>query len=138
MINFKGAWKIIPYNDLIPNLIFKFHNDSIHTGVNTTADLIISHGFYWSGIYQDVRTIVQNCKICNEKNPNCPSKSITPIVSKRPRERYQLDLTELEPEIIQHYKTNHRYILTIEDHFSKFGDGFLQKSKEALIISNNL
>ena len=130
-IRFRGQWKIVPYSDNIPNFICKFHSDSLHIGINPTADLIISRGFYWFGIYDDVRQILKNCQLCVENNPNCPPKSIKPIITSNPRERYQIDLTELSNEQIEHYKTNQKYIFTMEDHFSKFGFACTQKTKEA-------
>jgi len=125
LISFRNDWKIVPYYDVIPNLIYSYHNGAIHVRTQTTADLIINKGFYWPGIYEDVRQILKNCKICLSQNPNCPDKSIKPIVCNKPKEHFQLDLTELEDEMISHYKTTYKIICTVEDHFSKFGMAYL-------------
>ena len=51
-------------------------------------------------------------------------------------DRIQADLWEIPKEIIQFSQHKEPYVVSIEDHFSKFKWGFLASNKEASIIGS--
>ena len=84
-------------------------------------DKIKSDGLYWNSITNDCKYYVKECITCQTKNksnflPPPPNN----IIFSEQKELYLLDITYIPHEMLNDNK-NQLYILSILDHFSKFG-----------------
>ena len=107
------------------------HELSCHRGINTLYNLIKDQDFIWFGIFKDLKFYIKNCIICQQLHKNINKKSpVKQILSNAPKERYVVDLLEIDKNIddnLQRYK----YILNIIDHFTKFTGSYLLERKSA-------
>ena len=81
------------------------------------------------GIYGDIKKYIKKCPICQQINKNVERKSqIKQIITKGPRERFLVDLVDINEEINDNKKL-YKYILNIIDHYSKLVGSYLLKNK---------
>ena len=82
-------------------------------------------------MYEDVKDYVKNCSICQQLHKSVNKKpDIKQIISKGPRERYVVDLVDIDEEI-QDGNKQYKYILNIIDHYSKLVGSYLLNKKTA-------
>ena len=60
-----------------------------------------------------------------------------PIITNKPLEKIQIDITYLSKDLISK-KNNAKYLLTIIDHFSKYGEVYILKSKNGDVVLGQL
>ncbi len=121
----------IPYQCEKNKLIMSLHERTIHKGQNSLYELIKQENFWWCGIYDDVKEYVKNCPICQQLHKNVGRKpQVKQIISKGPRERFVVDLVDID-EDINDSKRTYKYILNIIDHYSKLVGSYLLKNKNA-------
>ena len=121
----------IPYQIEKNNLIKNLHERTIHKGQNSLYELVKQENFWWCGIYEDVKEYIKNCPICQQIHKNVGRKpQIKQIITKGPRERYVVDLVDINEEINDNKKL-YKYILNIIDHYSKLVGSYLLKHKSA-------
>ena len=100
------------------NIIRTLHDKCGHKGINTLYNLIRESDFYWSGIYNDIVNYVNKCKICQATHTSKYKSPINlQIISNKPKERYVVDITEID-ENIRDKKYKFKYILNLIDHFT--------------------
>ena len=119
------------------NIIRTLHDKCGHKGINTLYNLIRESDFYWSGIYNDIVNYVNKCKICQATHTSKYKSPINlQIISNKPKERYVVDITEID-ENIRDKKYKFKYILNIIEHFTKLCGSYLliNKTSEEVLIN---
>lgn len=101
-----------------------------HRGINEVYQSL-KRQYYWPNMEKSISTYINNCEICQlAKYDRMPQKQ--PIshtyTPKRPFEQLHLDLLFM----------NNRIILTIVDHFSKYGQAYLIHDKNSNTIINGI
>ena len=103
------------------NLVKRVHEDSIYKGIKSLYLLIRDRNYWWYGMYEDVKEYVKNCSncsICQQIHKSVNKKpDIKQIISNGPRERYVVDLVDINEEI-QNGNNEYKYILNIIAHYS--------------------
>ena len=121
----------IPFQFEKNHLIRSLHERTIHKGQNSLYELIKQENFWWCGIYEDVKEYIKRCPICQQIHKNVGRKpQIKQIITKGPRERFVVDLVDINEEINDNKKL-FKYILNIIDHYSKLVGSYLLKNKSA-------
>ena len=111
---------------------------SCHRGIATLYKLILNQNFIWYNIFKDVKNYINICPSCIEVHKNNLKKlPVKQILSNSPRERYVMDLMEIDAEIDDIYQ-KYNYILNIIDHFSKLCKSYALKNKKSDITLNCL
>lgn len=101
----------------------------MHNGRDRMLNNIRTQGFDWYCITSDCQNYINNCASCPVKTlRKMPSITTTQIVETAPRKRYQMDYVLLAEDLRQ---DGLKYLITIEDHFSKFLWATTSVSKEA-------
>ena len=126
----------IPFENEKPQLLELAHTKLLHQGRDRMITSIHTTGYSWYGITQDCEDYISSCPSCPipimQKIPSITTKQ---IIEEHPRARYQIDTVLLAEGI----KTeNVKYLITIEDHFSKFLWAKTSKTKDAKSIQNAL
>jgi len=139
----KGEEMTIPFKKEIENIIFLNHtcysnSSAKHYGVNITLQNIMKRQLYWATMASNVREFINNCPDCVEKNFEKPIKAPKMIIPTGPLERIQADLWELPKEMSKATINEYKYILTCEDHFSKYKWCFLLTNKLGTTIAQHL
>ena len=89
-----------------------------HLKIDRTVEAIKDLGYCWEKMQKDVRELYFNCEIWAGRTKK-PKKKIAykHIDSYYPKERYQADTVYLSDYLV----SDKRYLLTMIDHFSKYG-----------------
>ena len=127
---------LIPEN--LRQLVYHFvhcHPSAGHFGKQATVLRAIPR-FYWPGMNDYLKLAVKNCADClaKIKRVNLRNAVHYPQKSGFPGERIALDLVGPLPETVENYK----YILTIQDHFTRFVMAIPIVNKEAETVANVL
>ena len=104
-----------------------------HQGQEKTLQ-ILRLDAYWVGMASDVNEHCQNCTLCQQAKLNSPPKA--PLVSLpvgRPWEMLAVDV--LEVPISNH---GNRYLLVVQDYFTKWAEAFPMPDQTAKRITNIL
>ena len=80
------------------------------------SGIITNDGFYIKGLFIKINEEINNCIICNKKNL-IKKPSLIQIISKGPKNEYQVDLTAISTKLKDWRNSN--YILYIIDSFLK-------------------
>lgn len=114
-----GDRLVVPRH-LVQQLIHIYHDieDSAHPGKAETNRKIGEH-YFWGCMYSDIKNYVNNCVVCSlaktrQLQPDAPLHARSPT---KPFEMISLDVLGPYPEAVG---TANRYILIIEDVFSKW------------------
>jgi hypothetical protein len=92
--------------------------------------------FYWYGMSQDLNDWVRSCKSCQQAKPGAGGSKLSPkadIVG-APMKRVGVDLQGPFPETIR----GNKYILVIQDYFSRYVEMFPLKNKTAELVAEIL
>ena len=121
----------IAYINERKSILKNLHEMSCHRGIASLYNLILDQNFYWINIFTDIKNYINNCPICLQLHKNNLKKlPVKQILSNLPRERYVMDLMEIDAVIDDVYQ-RYNYILNIIDHFSKFTGSYLLERKNA-------
>ena len=111
-------------------LVKEFHFNNNHSGRITLINLLHQENWYWYGMNRDIGDIIKSCAFCNKPFKfKSLSKKMKIIIDNGPHYRYVADLWYLKGDIKE--DTGYNYILDIIDHFSKWYNGYLLKTKNA-------
>ena len=131
-----GYYRILPTIDEIPKMLNEPHaRIKSHLNYRNTADYIQNTlHWYWPNIFSDCEDFVNKCIKCRMHKTHKKKRIVKFIRTKRPYERYQVDLVEISKEL--NMKDKFPYILTCIDHFSKYAWAIPIKNKEAITVRN--
>ena len=131
-----GYYRILPTIDEIPKMLNEAHAwIKSHLNYRNTADYIQNTlHWYWPNIFSDCEDFVNKCIKCRMHKTHKKKRIVKFIRTKRPYERYQVDLVEISKEL--NMKDKFPYILTCIDHFSKYAWAIPIKNKEAITVRN--
>lgn len=105
-----------------------------HQGTDRTTELI-KERYYWKNMDKDIEDYVQTCQKCNERKTSVkdkapvPMKITTPLT--RPFQKVALDIVGPLPKT----HVGNQYILTFQDHFSKYPEAFPLPDQKASTIA---
>ena len=107
-----------------------------HIGINRLLYEIERRGLFCNKISKKIEEIIKKCSICIINKLNTYIKPMnTQIISHKPLERVQIDLTYFNKKLeLEEIRDN--YLLNFTDHFSKFCKGFLIQNKTSEQIIN--
>ena len=89
-----------------------------HLKIDRTVEAIKDLGYCWEKMQKDVRELYFNCEIWAGRTKKPIKKfAYKHIDSYYPKERYQADNVYLSNYLV----SDKRYLLTMIDHFSKYG-----------------
>ena len=131
-IDITDDYKIIPREWEVNEIIFKaYSSHGIHLKTKPTCNQIEENRYKWSNIEKSVIKFYFNCEVCQQINQK-PKKNVAVyhIPSSRPKERFAIDAVYLSDYIAN----EDRYLITMIDHFSKYGWAKLVKNKSADLI----
>ena len=129
----EGAFLYVVPNEQLYETINKYHING-HTGISKMLHYMKNK---FSNVTQEVLThFVSYCEECNRKKNKISKKSIVvkPIRSNMVKERVQADLIDMQSDPDGEYK----WILNIQDHFSKFVHLRPLKCKQAEAVASEL
>ena len=110
------------------NSLYKIHELLCHPGITRLNHFVRTKNLPYS--IDDVRKIVNNCRICSEIKPRYFSPPEVPLVkATQPFERLSLDFKGPLPS-----SSKNRYFLTVVDEFSRFPFAFPCRSTDAKTV----
>lgn len=121
--------RVVPISEAFTQ-IKEVHAQLGHAGGIKTFKTL--HERYYSITKPQVQWLIARCNTCLKNQPNRSRGQIEPIISSRILERIQIDLIDMrhEPD------GQHKWILHIVDHFSKFSSLIPLKSKRAVEVAD--
>ena len=127
-------WKIYPRKLVGKEIMFFAHtNWGSHLSIKRTIEQIQEMGYKWDDMEEDVRKLYFSCEIWGAKGAK-PKKTqiVKHIETTRSKERFQIDMVYLSDYLVG--SKEDRYLLTIIDHFSKFGMIFIVPNKKSTTV----
>lgn len=136
--------KICSYETITPpksdreKIIKEYHESTVggHKGVSKTH-WRIRENFYWENMKTDVQNYIRHCKDC-QLNKLIRVKTKLPMTitdtPKGPFEKIQIDIVGPFPLT----ERKNKYILTIQDNFSKFADAIPLSQIDSITIAYSL
>ena len=116
MIDYQNSLKIFMPSKLRIRLITNIHDKISHHGENKLLNELRAN-YYWIGYVKDVREFLSKCLTCAKNKAARKHKTdIIPIIVNKINDLVSLDI---EGPILKSQDFM-RYILTIQDHFSKY------------------
>lgn len=95
------------------NKIYQIHDSLCHPGVTRTIHYLKQKNIASS--VDEVRTMISNCRICQECKPRFAKNDKVLIKATQPLERVSIDFKGPLPSV-----TKNKYFLTVTDEFSRF------------------
>ena len=128
-IDITDYWKIIPREWEVNEISFKaYSSPGFHIKTKPTCKQIEENGYKWNNMEKSVREFYFNCEVSQQINQKPKKKvAVYHIPSSRPKERFVIDAVYLSDYIAN----EDRYLITMIDHFSKYGWTKLVKNKSA-------
>ena len=116
-------YQIIIPNSLRETVLEQCHDSVIsgHFGIRKTLEKV-RQKYYWAGLYKYIEQYVKSCDTCNRRKP-LPRTKKAPMKLTRagyPMERIATDILGPLPES----ENGNRYILEINDYFTKWVEAF--------------
>ena len=112
------CWYFIPFESEKQIILKLAHNHIIHNGRDRMMINVRTMGYNWANLTNDCQEFIASCFSCPISTmQKIPSITTKQILEEEPKARYQID-TVLLAENLQ--VQNKKYLITIEDHFSKF------------------
>lgn len=129
---------IFPEKEDCLRIVKEFHESTVggHKGVSKTYWRIRAN-YYWTNLKSDVQKFIRHCKTCQEnklvriKNKHPMQITDTPAA---PFEKIQIDIVGKLPETSR----GNKYILTIQDNFSKYCDAIPIQKIDAETVATTL
>lgn len=117
-------------------LLWKYHTELGHIGIEKMKLLMIAEGISWKGINKNIEYTVNNCIHCAERKQGHTSASNQlKICATRPFQKIMIDITgPLTPSS----KYGYRYILSIVDVFSRYPMLICLQDTSSCNIINNI
>ena len=104
-----------------------------HLSIKRTTEQVLESGYRWVNMDSDISEMISRCEIYGARGSKSRKNIATKhIESHRTKERYQADTVFLSDYLVG--KTGQRYLLTIVDHFSKFGYTTLMHIKTGIEV----
>ena len=114
-------WSIYPKEHQAKEILFLAHTISgSHLSISRTWEKVKEMGYRWENLEESARSLYFDWEICGARGVK-PKKNIAlkHINSSYPKERFQVDMVYLSDMLIN--SPDERYLLSIVDHFSKYG-----------------
>jgi len=93
---------------------------------------LVKDRFYWSGMYQDITTWIEECGRCiRRKSSTIQRAPLVSITTTTPSELVCMDFLTLEPS-----KGNYQHILVITDHFTRFAMAIPTRNQLARTVAD--
>ena len=130
----EDKWYIHPRKLQAQEIIFLAHvSVGSHLSIKRTTEQVLESGYRWENMDSDISEMISRCEICGTRGSK-PRKNIATkhIESHRAKERYQADIVFLSDYLVGN--EGQRYLLTIVDHFSKFGYATLMHTKTGIEV----
>ncbi|GBG74487.1 hypothetical protein CBR_g18897 [Chara braunii] len=106
--------------------------DAVHFTVKYTEKAIEKNEWYWSGIREDVKYIVQNCPACAaDKAPVQMPRTMVPTRVERPFQRVSIDTTDINVPRGPVDQGELNVLLVAVDHFSKWIEAYSMTSRNS-------
>ena len=104
-----------------------------YLSIKSTTEQVLESGYKWENMDSDISEMIFRCEVYGARGSK-PRKNIATkhIENHRAKERYQADTAFLSDYLVGN--TGQRYLLTIVDHFSKFGYATLMHTKTGIEI----
>ena len=119
----------IPNTYDILHYLNNLHVEDNHRGISSLRSALDNKLLYIEGITSLISLILNNCITCIQKNKATFKREPSGIIlTKYPKQRYVMDITELPKEF---NKKNKLYLFNIIDHFSKFGMSYIITDKKS-------
>ena len=129
--------QIVAPGPIRSRILMTLHNSptAAHLGQNKLVNKI-KHRFFWSGYKKSAKLWVQRCDTCARCKRGAPRERMTmghvPVAGVL--DRVAADLVGPLPETAEGYK----YILTVEDYFTKWTEAYPLKNKTAAGVADQL
>ncbi|GBG68042.1 hypothetical protein CBR_g1163 [Chara braunii] len=129
----ESSWLTVPY----PLARFDWtraahEEDAVHFAVKYTEKAIEKNGWYWSGIREDVKYIVQNCPACAaDKAPVQMPRTMVPTRVELPFQRVSIDTTDINVPRGPVDQGELSVLLVAVDHFSKWIEAYPMTSRNS-------
>ena len=114
-------WSIYPKEHQAKEILFLAHTISgSHLSISRTWEKVKEMGYGWENLKEPAKSLYFDWEICGARDIK-PKKNIAlkHINSSYPKERFQVDMVYLSDMLIN--SPDERYLLSIVDHFSKYG-----------------
>ena len=120
---------LILFNKEAEQIINFFHVKLGHMGINVLQYEIERRGIYINRLTNIIKSIINKCEICAMHKLNSFIKPYKEqIISKKPLERIQCDITYFNKKI-EFTELKNKYLLNIKDHFSKYCQSYIIQDK---------
>ena len=132
----KEKWKIIPRKWEVKDILYHAHTmHGSHLMIRPTVNQLEENGYKWKNMEKDVREMYFSWKVWQSRY-QMPKKNqpIHFIQTSKPKERYVVDTVYLSDYIVK----KKRYLITMVDHFSKYGWAKVIKDKKQETILKSL
>ncbi|GBG83491.1 hypothetical protein CBR_g37204 [Chara braunii] len=129
----ESSWLTVPHPLARFNWTRAAHEeDAVHFAVKYTKKVIEKNGWYWSGIREDVKYIVQNCPACAaNKAPVQMPRTMVPTRVERPFQRVSIDTTDINVPRGPVDQRELNVLLVAVDHFSKWIEAYPMTSRNS-------
>ena len=106
------------------------HRDMGHQGKKRTESLV-SDGFWWPGVHEDIDQVVQNCKQCQLYGGKEEKAPMVPMMVTAPLKLVHLDFTSFEITTDLNEMPKVKSVLVIMDHFMRYTRAHVTKDQKA-------
>ena len=129
-------WKLFVPQSVVPDILRKYHDEHSHFGIEKTL-FKIKLEYYWPTMYNDVKTYLRNCDVCQRcKFPN--TKSRCPMgKSLVANEKWELLTVDFITPLPRSKKGN-TAILLISDWLTKFTLAYPLRTADAKKLCDTL
>ena len=130
-------WLVIPYSYEINDIIYQAHTSAgSHLSIQKTLEEIRKIGYRWENYESYERQFWLDWDIWGGRHQKrLKNSAVKHIESRKPTGRYQADTIYLSNYLTKNTK---QYLLTVIDHFSKFGWAVLISDKQAATVLKEL
>lgn len=132
----KGRRRLIVPADNREAVISAHHDTPFggHQGIERTNELI-KERYYWKKMDEDIEEFVKTCEICNKKRATAAEKAPVPMQITTPVTRpFQQCAVDIVGPLTKTHSGS-QYILTFQDHFSKYPEAFAIADQKAQTIA---
>ena len=106
------------------------HREAAHQGQRRSASLM-QERFWWPGMARDLRNRIRKCGRCRKFEAAPPIVPMQPLTCSGPGELLHVDFTSIEETVPLKEEPVIRYVLVLQDHFSKYVVAYVVKVQTA-------